>query len=119
MLKRYYGDSMLKALKAMHPTHKWLEWRLGHVSDGFWDSADNQREYFTWLGERIGVNKVEDWYDVDVSTVHQHGGGGLLMSKYSDSIQLALLRLFPDHEWQGWRFKQTSKSVWKSFEVKT
>lgn len=63
LLKRY-GDSHINLLMQMFPDYKWLPWRFNNVPINYWRSAENQRKYMDWLGEKLGFNSIEDWYSI-------------------------------------------------------
>jgi hypothetical protein len=67
-----------------------------------------------WLGQTLGVKKVEDWYNVNESDVKSKDiarilqvsfGGSLLRGIYLSHLRylsfIALTTLFPEHKWES------------------
>eukprot|EP01118_Nematostelium_gracile_P001699 TRINITY_DN11767_c0_g1_i1.p1 TRINITY_DN11767_c0_g1~~TRINITY_DN11767_c0_g1_i1.p1 ORF type:complete len:180 (-),score=32.27 TRINITY_DN11767_c0_g1_i1:11-478(-) len=47
---------------------------------------------------------MDDWYQVDIKTIRDFGGSGLL-KKYHSSVSYILENVYNDHHWQKWKFK--------------
>ena len=70
--KKHHGSSLLgiynnsprEILIALKPDHTWHTWLFSKVPKNWWKSVENQREYLTWLGERLGYKTMEDWYKI-------------------------------------------------------
>jgi hypothetical protein len=41
--------------------------------------------YFDWIGERLKVKKLDDWYDVKIADLHKHNVYRIL-DKYFEGI---------------------------------
>ncbi len=41
---------------AVYSEHNWLPWDLVWFH-GFWRESNNQRRFFDWLGQQIGIQK--------------------------------------------------------------
>jgi hypothetical protein len=52
-------------------------WLSGKVPRGFWNDLKNQRVFFEWLADQLGVKSPEDWYKVTFSDVIAKGGRGV------------------------------------------
>lgn len=61
-----YGGNMGKALAAVYKEHPWELWRFGNIPHGYWDDTSTHKLYFDWLGNKMGVNQLDDWYRVKV-----------------------------------------------------
>jgi hypothetical protein len=139
MMMKIYAGSLPKALRAIYPTHTWVEWKFMHVTKGFWQNKANRKLYFDEIGKELGVKELADWYTFqteDLSkfgglsqwssfihhyfTIHQQltsfvrAGNGLLSNFYGDSLPAALSDVYPDHEWQPWRFSVAPSSYWRT-----
>jgi hypothetical protein len=94
-----------------HPTDPRL-WLYGPVPAGFWRARDNRQLYMEWLGEQLGVRRLEDWYQLSLKTVRKWRGGGLL--DYCGASPFALLKDYrPDYEWQEWRLRNVPLGFWQ------
>jgi hypothetical protein len=43
-------------------------------------------------------------------------GGGLLRSRFNDSLSQALKSLYPEHDWLEWKFSVSSRRFWQTRE---
>jgi hypothetical protein len=55
-LRRYYQDSLLKALEDIYPEKKWEPWRLKKVPHRFWSKEDNARVFLKSVKDQLGVS---------------------------------------------------------------
>ena len=49
LLRKYYSNSLSKALMNIYPDHKWLCWMFKPPPFDCWDNTDNQKSFFNWL----------------------------------------------------------------------
>jgi hypothetical protein len=114
LLVSHYGDSVFLALKTVYPQHTWLEWRFNQVPKGFWTEVPNHRRFFDWAATELKLENLDGWYNVTTSQVRDLGGSGLLANKYANSLEAALLAVYPSHPWNAWKFKTVPRSFWAS-----
>lgn len=61
--EQHYSNSLFKFLRSAYPDYNWLPWKFNEkLSKAYWKDLQNQRQYFDWLGQQLGVQKLEDWY---------------------------------------------------------
>src|SRR5207248_2486669 len=87
-------------------------WKFGHISRGFWEDKAHHRQFFDWPGAQLEYKDMDDWYNVTVDDIAQHGKGLLL--QYSNSPSQALQTVYPEHDWMMWRFGHTSRGYWEN-----
>jgi hypothetical protein len=102
---------MSKALMTLYPEHNWVIWRFSKVPEGFWDQPENRKAFFEWLAKELKVKDMDGWYRVTRTSVARFGGSAL-MAQNDDSLPKTLMAVFPEHEWNIWRFQQTPKDTW-------
>jgi hypothetical protein len=61
------------------------------VPRGFWENVANHKLYFDWLGGELNVKTPEDWNRVTIDKVAEHGGSGLLMNYYNNSLSKGMV----------------------------
>jgi hypothetical protein len=82
------------ALQASYPEHDHV-WEdiavVGHSRiqqrnkpHGYWNDINNQRQFFDQLAEKLGVQRLEDWYEVDHSIVLKEGP--FISKQYNRSV---------------------------------
>lgn len=117
LLNRTFQGSLHNALSSVFPEHKWCPWMFEHqkVPRGYWQHHSNQKHFFDWLGERLGVKQLDDWYKVTYrSAIACHPAvGGILAHQYSNSIHQAITTVYDTHNWIPWRFEKVSNGFWK------
>jgi hypothetical protein len=106
VLRKYFDRSLPKALASLYPHYNWKPWMFGQVPKEYWDTIANQRKYFDWLEDELGIEKKEDWYKINRKEVQRRGGSWVLKKYYGDSLVRALLTVYPDHNWLLWMFQR-------------
>ena len=108
-LKRAFDDSPQKLL--MHHYPSLLAWKFDSgVPEGYWDSDENKRKFFDWLGGEIGViNHLDDWYGVDRRALSANGAGNLV-TKYGSLFDI-LSKAYKKHDWDDLRFSPHKTQV--------
>ena len=114
MLGTQFDHSLARALEMLYPEIQWKQWKFQHVSNHFWKDIKNQRDYFQWLSKELSFQRPEDWYRLKVSDITKNHGHGLLAHHFGNSLVKALQQVFPEYNWQLWRFSQVPKGYWDS-----
>lgn len=63
-LMRYYDDSLFKLLQNIYPEYPWQPFRFRNIPVGWWKVPSNARQCLDWLGTKLGIEKLDDWYSV-------------------------------------------------------
>jgi hypothetical protein len=79
---------------------------------GYWEIAENRRNFMDQLSKQLGFKDMTDWYDMTAKKIIEHGGAGIL-GKYGDSPFKLITSVYTDHSWNDSNF-----NVRKSFEFK-
>jgi hypothetical protein len=64
----------------------------------------------------LEIKDPSDWYSISRHDVDNHGGYSLLHHYYNDHLGKALQTLYPNIEWQQWRFARVPTGYWDSME---
>lgn len=78
------------------------------------------RKYFDLLGEKLGIQKLDDWYQIshleaiEVSFIysrcsHVKHGAGLYLVEFENSLIKSLMSIYPEHHWKPWKFENIDK----------
>src|SRR5690349_2552744 len=67
--------------------------------------------YFDWLGIQLGYKSMDDWYKLTMDELRKHNGSKFL-SNYSSPAEI-LQKIYPQHNWMIWRFKDIPKGYWE------
>lgn len=107
LLNKFSGSpSML--LRSVFPDHVWETHRFGTVPQGYWNDSENIHTFMRWLGKRIGVEEMKDWYKLTKEDVKKNGGWTLL-GKFRDSPSLLVWSVFQEHHWDVCQFRKDLK----------
>jgi len=129
----YFDFSPAKLLKEIYPDHEWLPWRFNAVSKRYWINKENQREYMKWLCNRLGFVNMEDLYRLTYDHFRFNDGtpsfrfganpkhsllhaGSRLICLYRGSPSELVLALYPEHNWEPWKFSVAPRGWWDKFE---
>lgn len=69
-----------------------MAWNFNRVSKKFWSDSDNVNNFVKNLTSKLNIQKMEDWYNVSVEQMHEHGAAGLISRL---SLYHLLMRLYP------------------------
>jgi hypothetical protein len=114
LIRKYNGTS-IDLLQSVFPEHAWNFWMFKNATKGLWSNLDNQRLYMAWLGERLGYERMGDWYRVTNKDFLRHSGDSLLRA-YGSSPSTVLENIFPDYSWLPWKFPQGKRGLWDTVE---
>jgi hypothetical protein len=64
-----YNHSLYDGLRAIYPEHEWLPWRFKLQPAGFWESAQNRRNFLDWAMLQLKMKNLNGWYDVTLKKV--------------------------------------------------
>eukprot|EP01118_Nematostelium_gracile_P014723 TRINITY_DN5803_c0_g1_i1.p1 TRINITY_DN5803_c0_g1~~TRINITY_DN5803_c0_g1_i1.p1 ORF type:complete len:422 (-),score=70.29 TRINITY_DN5803_c0_g1_i1:16-1281(-) len=97
----YHNKNLFHLFESVFPEHQWEYSRFFPV-----DKITLDR-----IGQQLKIDKMEDWYDVNMGDLHRHGGSPLL-HKHDRSMFVMLKNLYPNYQWRRWRFKPLSNYCW-------
>lgn len=100
------------AIQNFYPEHEFQWWKFSRVPANWWGDLEHQREWFSQIGQQLGIQKTEDWYKVRLEDLEKLGGLGLL-KRYNQSVLAALKAVFPEYNWIPWKFERTPAKFWK------
>ena len=80
----------------------------------YWKNVENQRKFMKEVEIKLGFKSLDDWYHVTTSQFKKLGGC-VMLNKYPSFLTI-LQTFYPNHEWDVFKRKQTSKYYWKNEE---
>lgn len=86
-------------------------WLYGRVPSHFWDDPEHRELYVVWLGEQLGFERPEDWYNVQARHFRRHRGSTLL-GRFYGSPSAVVIGCGPRHRWEEWRFRTAPHGFW-------
>jgi len=118
-LKHYY-KSVAQALKSVYPEYPWDESRfqkphkphIQHKPQNYWSYLENQQAFFDDLADKLKIQKYEDWYNVSIQSIFEHGGRGML-GRYNGSLIKALATVYPNHNWKFYKYYSPHQKISK------
>eukprot|EP01114_Cavostelium_apophysatum_P007788 TRINITY_DN1996_c0_g2_i2.p1 TRINITY_DN1996_c0_g2~~TRINITY_DN1996_c0_g2_i2.p1 ORF type:complete len:562 (-),score=122.96 TRINITY_DN1996_c0_g2_i2:5-1690(-) len=97
-----FDNSMSKLLMSVYPEHSWQSWRFyRNANESLEENAP--KEFFVWLGKKLGLKSWEDWYNISKQSVKDNGGSKFL-KPHNDDLAKALMSTFPEHSWKREHF---------------
>ncbi len=110
MIQEYYANSLDKAIQELFPGRSFHPWEYSQVPPGYWDEPAHCRTYLDWLGERLGFQRTEDWYQVRREDFRQNNGNGFI--KRFKKPYFGLRIAYPDVQWLPWCFETVPVGFW-------
>ena len=104
-LLRRYNDSTSALISAAFPEYNWEPMKFLKSPQHYWSNKENQRIFMDDLSKKLGFKEGdrEPWYKVSHKTLNENGGSGLL-AQYHGSYPDVLKGVFPEFDWQPWKF---------------
>ncbi len=107
-LQQKYWDSINpKYADLRHP-----EWETDKVPSRFWNDPENHRRYIKWLGKKLNIKTLDDWYRVTGADIIENCDGGILRTGYEGSAVGLITALVPRRQWHVWKFTVVPKGFW-------
>ena len=112
-LLKHFGES--SRLLVSHFRKEMLPWDFPSVPKGFWNDQKNVRWFFEWLGPRLNVRSLDDWYKVGQEAVVNNGGGTLIQRFCS--LHDLFCHAYPEHEWDETQWGGNKQTQALMFEM--
>jgi len=103
------GNSYSAAIILAYPEHSWAVWKFNATPLWAWDSVCVQREFVEWLCDVLETETPEDFYPLLPHSLRGKEGYNMILKLYSGSVPLFLSTVYPEHEWEMWKFHNTPK----------
>jgi hypothetical protein len=68
--------------------------------------------WYDSVSQRLNLKSPEDWYNVSRKDLRRVGGHFIVDNYFNGSIARALIHLYPNYEWEIWKFKAVPKGFW-------
>lgn len=121
VFRRNGGEALIKyyrnfftLLQSVYPEKKWNIFERDYVPYKFWKEKANRRKFMDEISSKLGITKLDDWYDINERTFAAFGGGGLL-TYYKNLFEL-LKDVYPEHSWDVNSKKQLPRQYWDAEE---
>ena len=111
-----FRDSPQTAVRELFPDYPWQPWLFVRTPQGYWQSADNRRNYMRWLTKKLKLRTKEDLYQLCKNDFMDNGGAGLLGNHYQWSILAAVQEYKPLMNLLEWKFQSVPQGFWNSDE---
>jgi hypothetical protein len=108
LLHHFYHSNLSIALMNIYPEFGWKPWLFSSVCDGYWNKRSNVMKFMDWIGEKLGVKELDDWYKVTYRQVQQLGGYHLMSE---GGLYGLLCRCYPHHHWNHEVFLQQQQFI--------
>ena len=96
---------------------EWYPWRVGGaVPNGFWDDNQNLIKFRDYIAKKEEYKSEDDWYRITSSIIRDHGGSGLIVSKYNGQTIKFMEAMFPNYNWLPWKFIVHLQNFWEMVE---
>ena len=109
LLHKYNGSPSL-IVKTIFHNDEWFEWLFKMSPLNIFDSYENRKKYFIWLGKKLGYYKPEHWYNLTTKILNKNDGRTI------GSVKKFLSEMFPEYEWLEWKFIIVSTYYWDDLD---
>jgi hypothetical protein len=112
MLENFYEYSVSKCLLSVYKDTHWQLWRFASVNEIFWRNFQNHVEFFQWIGDKLNIDRMDDWYSLTLEDISKYGGFWLMRNHYDGFIYNALILIYPEYNFLPWKFKVLPNNFW-------
>jgi len=81
-----------------------------------WSDLRYQRKFLEEIGFRLRLKDPNDWYKLEAHDIINTGSECLFHQFYRGSFREALISIFPEHDWQLWRFSTAPRHYWNNLQ---
>lgn len=74
------------------------------------------RHFFDNLAEILRLKSQDDWYGIGINDIIRHGGSSFISRNNESNLYSILEKIYPDKEWQVWRFRTVPTGYWDNFD---
>eukprot|EP01125_Pyxidicula_operculata_P022977 TRINITY_DN972_c0_g1_i1.p2 TRINITY_DN972_c0_g1~~TRINITY_DN972_c0_g1_i1.p2 ORF type:complete len:382 (-),score=59.65 TRINITY_DN972_c0_g1_i1:1427-2428(-) len=96
--------------------YEWLPWKFVVSPKGYWNDIENQRKFIKWFEKEIGIESLEEWYNIPVHLLKQNYGSGLIQV-HNSSVSLMIPIIYPEYKWLPWKFYIVRRGLWSSEDI--
>ena len=79
---------------------------------GYWRDMQNCEKFLNNIGKIYNIKTYEDWYTFNPVNLGKHKGGLYFLKIFGSSFQIALKTIYPNYEWDDFKFIRKSKNFW-------
>ena len=90
-------SNMTEMLVFHYPNHNWCIFNRKNLPRGFWKDNKNHIVFLDRIAKIFNVHSPEDWKKISFDDILQNGGSSFFL--YYDSIYDALIKNYPDKNW--------------------
>jgi hypothetical protein len=110
-----YKCSIYKLITSIYKEYDWKPWLFKKVPRSYWNNLQNQKKYLEWFVKQQNIQKMEDWYKLQITDLKKNGAKGLL-AKYNNSLYKLLSTIYPEYDWKPWLFQRVPRSYWANLD---
>jgi hypothetical protein len=71
---------------------------------------------FDWIAEKVGIEEESEWYNCNHKLFSSLGARTILIDYHDGSPCKALMKIYPDSDWQPWKFHKMPKRYFEGSE---
>ena len=111
-IKAFYGG-YIEMLKTIFPEINWHPWLFKRTPNDTWHNDNVVIDYVIWLGKRLGIKTMKEWYEITTSMIIANLGEGCLFQTGEEQPSRNIFDLvslaWPEKDWDESRFAGISK----------
>lgn len=110
MLLHYYKDNVRDFVMEVCPEHNWKVWKFKRAPSTWTRNSARHREWFDLAAKKLGFTTLDAWYSLSTPELVALVGEDPVTVHHGHSLQKALRRCYPEHDWQQWRFRNSKRA---------
>ena len=77
-LLKLHNNSISTLVTTTYPNYNWLLWKFHDDPPGLWNNDKNIHQYMDWLGQKLNIKQMEDWYQLSSEVLSFHDNYSIL-----------------------------------------
>lgn len=109
----HYSSSVITALTTIYPEHNWDVLKFTSIPRGYWNNECHRRQRFDEILHELGGVKspsLNTWYRISRTQAYKKAK---FLHRHKLSLTKALTVLYPEHNWDVFKFTKTPHGTWK------
>ena len=91
-----YLNNIPKLLQSIYPN---FPWNFNYNLIRNFKSISNQRQFMDRLFDRLKLEKIDDWININPQSLYKFGAKHLISYYYSNDMKKLLTTIYPRHPW--------------------
>lgn len=106
IFSRYFESVRLRLCEKLFPEYEFKGYLFDRTIQNTWKDPKNRRKFMDDLAHKLGLQSLDDYYNLRQRDVLDNGGDGMIVKYYDTSIYKCLRDIYPEKIWDRTKFSK-------------